>query len=55
MPHIGFYSGSFDPVTHGHTDIIVRAMTVVDELVVGVGVHHGKVPMFDAVERIAMI
>jgi len=55
MPHIGFYSGSFDPVTHGHTDIIVRAMTVVDELVVGVGVHHGKVPMFDAEERIAMI
>ncbi|MGI9524737.1 MAG: pantetheine-phosphate adenylyltransferase [Hyphomicrobiaceae bacterium] len=55
MPTIGFYSGSFDPVTHGHTDVIARALTVVDELVIGVGVHDGKVPMFNADERIAMI
>ncbi|MFY0615694.1 MAG: pantetheine-phosphate adenylyltransferase [Hyphomicrobiaceae bacterium] len=55
MPHIGFYSGSFDPVTHGHTDVIARALTLVDELVIGVGVHDGKVPMFTAEERIAMI
>lgn len=55
MPHIGFYSGSFDPVTHGHTDVIARALSLVDELVIGVGVHGGKVPMFSADERIAMI
>lgn len=55
MSHIGFYSGSFDPVTHGHTDVIARAMTLVDELVIGVGVHHGKVPMFSAEERIEML
>ena len=55
MTHIGFYSGSFDPVTHGHTDIIARALTIVDELVIGIGVHHGKVPMFTAEERIAML
>ena len=55
MPHIGFYSGSFDPVTHGHTDVIARALAVVDELVIGVGVHHGKVPMFTAEERIDML
>lgn len=55
MPHIGFYSGSFDPVTHGHTDVIARALTIVDELVIGVGVHDGKVPMFNADERIDMI
>jgi pantetheine-phosphate adenylyltransferase len=55
MPHIGFYSGSFDPVTHGHTDVIARALMLVDELVIGVGVHHGKVPMFSADERIAML
>lgn len=55
MPHIGFYSGSFDPVTHGHTDVIVRAIDIVDELVIGIGVHDGKVPMFTADERIAMI
>ena len=55
MSLIGFYSGSFDPVTHGHTDVIARALTIVDELVIGVGVHDGKVPMFTADERIAMI
>jgi pantetheine-phosphate adenylyltransferase len=55
MPHIGFYSGSFDPVTHGHTDVIARAISLVDELVIGVGVHDGKVPMFTAEERIEMI
>lgn len=55
MPHIGFYSGSFDPVTHGHTDVIDRALSIVDELVIGIGVHDGKVPMFTAEERIAMI
>jgi pantetheine-phosphate adenylyltransferase len=55
MPRIGFYSGSFDPVTYGHTDIIARALAVVDELVIGVGVHHGKVPLFTAEERVAML
>lgn len=55
MHRTGFYSGSFDPVTHGHTDVIARALTVVDELVIGVGVHHGKAPLFTADERIAML
>jgi pantetheine-phosphate adenylyltransferase len=55
MPRIGFYSGSFDPVTYGHTDIIGRSLGLVDELVVGIGVHHGKVPLFSAEERIAML
>jgi pantetheine-phosphate adenylyltransferase len=55
MTHIGFYSGSFDPVTHGHTDIIARALTIVDELVIGIGVHYGKMPMFSVEERIAML
>jgi len=55
MTRIGFYSGSFDPITNGHTDIIQRALGLVDELVIGIGVHHGKVPMFTAEERIAMV
>lgn len=55
MTRIGFYSGSFDPLTNGHVDVIARALTLVDELVVGIGVHHGKTPMFDAAERQAMI
>ena len=55
MPLIGFYSGSFDPVTYGHTDVIDRALAIVDELVIGVGVHHGKKPLFTAEERVAML
>lgn len=55
MKRIGFYSGSFDPVTFGHTDVIARASRLVDKLVIGVGVHSQKTPLFDAEERIAML
>lgn len=52
---IGFYSGSFDPVTIGHADVIARACQLVDQLVIGVGVHATKTPMFSADERVAML
>ncbi|MFO1171517.1 MAG: pantetheine-phosphate adenylyltransferase [Hyphomicrobiaceae bacterium] len=55
MAVIGFYSGSFDPVTKGHTDVIRRSLKLVDELVIGIGVHHGKAPMFSPEDRIAML
>jgi pantetheine-phosphate adenylyltransferase len=55
MKRIGFYSGSFDPVTLGHTDVIARACTLVDTLVIGIGVHPAKAPLFDAKERIDML
>jgi pantetheine-phosphate adenylyltransferase len=55
MAVIGFYAGSFDPVTKGHIDIIRRSLRLVDELVIGVGVHHGKEPLFPAADRIAML
>ena len=55
MEHIGFYSGSFDPVTNGHMDIIARAAKLVDRLIIGIGVHHGKTPLFTEAERIAML
>ncbi len=55
MAVIGFYSGSFDPVTKGHMDIIRRSLRIVDELVIGIGVHHGKEPLFPAADRIAML
>ncbi len=48
MARTGFYPGSFDPVTYGHLDIIARAARVVDKLVLGVGVHHGKQALIDA-------
>jgi pantetheine-phosphate adenylyltransferase len=46
MTRTGFYSGSFDPVTLGHTDVIERASRLVDKLVIGIGVHPAKTPMF---------
>jgi pantetheine-phosphate adenylyltransferase len=55
MKRIGFTSGSFDPVTNGHLDVIARAARMVDVLVVGVGVHPGKTPMFTPEEKIEML
>jgi pantetheine-phosphate adenylyltransferase len=55
MARIGFYSGSFDPVTLGHTDVIRRAAALVDKLVIGVGVHPEKRPMFSEAERVEML
>ena len=55
MTRIGFYSGSFDPVTLGHTDVIRRASALVDKLVIGIGVNPGKGPMFSEAERVAML
>ncbi len=55
MAHIGFYPGSFDPLTLGHMDIIQRAANFVDRLIIAVGVHHGKKPLFSIQDRVAMI
>lgn len=55
MTRIGFYSGSFDPVTLGHTDVIRRAAGLLDRLVIGIGVNPGKAPMFGDNERVAML
>lgn len=55
MTRIGFYSGSFDPVTLGHTDVIERAARLVDRLVIGIGVHPAKAPLFSESERVAML
>src|SRR5262245_57909918 len=55
MKRIGFTSGSFDPVTSGHLDVIGRAARMVDTLVIGIGVHPGKTPLFSAEEKIDML
>jgi pantetheine-phosphate adenylyltransferase len=51
---IGVYPGSFDPITNGHTDIILRATRQLDRLVVAVALHTGKDPLFGHDERVAM-
>jgi len=55
MRRIGFTSGSFDPVTSGHLDVITRAARMVDTLVIGIGVHPGKTPLFSTEEKIEML
>lgn len=55
MTRIGFYSGSFDPVTRGHTDVIERAARIVDRLVIGIGANPSKAPLFSDAERIEML
>lgn len=52
---IGFYPGSFDPLTNGHLDVIDGAAPLCDRLVIGIGVHAGKAPMFPAETRAALI
>ena len=52
---VGFYAGSFDPITYGHLDIIARAARIVDRLVVGVGVHGAKQALLSGAERVALI
>lgn len=55
MKGVGFYSGSFDPISLGHVDIIARAARVFDKIIIGVGIHHGKAPLFSWEERVEMI
>ena len=52
---IGLYPGTFDPVTNGHLDVTARACALVERLVIAVGVHLGKEPLFSADERIEML
>ena len=49
------YPGSFDPVTNGHMDMIVRASKIVDELVVGVLNNSAKNSLFSVEERVSML
>ena len=55
MPRIAFYAGSFDPVTNGHLDVVSQAFGLCDRLVVAIGVHPGKTPLFPVDERLAMV
>ena len=55
MTRTVFYAGSFDPVTLGHLDLIERAARLFDRVIVGVGVHHGKKPLFDDAERVSLL
>jgi pantetheine-phosphate adenylyltransferase len=49
------YTGSFDPVTLGHLDVIERASRIFDVLVVGVGINPDKQPLFSLEERVGLV
>lgn len=52
---IAFYPGSFDPMTNGHLDVLVQSLNVVEKVIVAIGVHPGKTPLFSYDERAALI
>ncbi|MFO0661381.1 MAG: pantetheine-phosphate adenylyltransferase [Polyangiaceae bacterium] len=49
------YAGSFDPPTRGHLDLILRASQLFDKLVVAVGIHPTRVPLFTTEERLDLL
>ena len=55
MERIAIYTGSFDPPTYGHLDIIERASRLCDELIIGVLKNSAKTPLFSVDERVNML
>ena len=54
-PRIGVYPGTFDPITNGHMDVILRAARIVDRLIIGVARNAGKGPLFSTEERVELV
>jgi pantetheine-phosphate adenylyltransferase len=55
VSRIAIYAGSFDPITRGHEDLMVRSLEFVDRLVVAVATNVAKQPLFTSDERVALI
>ncbi len=51
----GIYPGTFDPITNGHLDLVVRGLRIFDEIIVAVALNPKKQPLFSIEERLAMI
>ena len=54
MSKIAIYPGTFDPITHGHRDIVVRASQLFDRVIIAVSENTHKNPAFEFDERIAL-
>lgn len=52
---VALYAGSFDPVTNGHLDVLRQACGLCDRMVIAIGVHPGKTPLFTVEERARML
>jgi pantetheine-phosphate adenylyltransferase len=55
MTRTALYTGTFDPVTNGHLDVVRQACRLVDRLVIAIGVHSAKAPIFSPDERADML
>jgi pantetheine-phosphate adenylyltransferase len=55
MIRTALYAGSFDPVTNGHLDVVRQASRLSQRLVLAIGVHPGKAPLFTADERAELL
>jgi pantetheine-phosphate adenylyltransferase len=55
MQRICLFPGTFDPVTHGHVDVIERAVSLFDRLIIGIGINSSKQPMFTVEQRAGWI
>jgi pantetheine-phosphate adenylyltransferase len=51
MERICLFPGTFDPITLGHVDVITRAMSLFDKLIIGIGINSSKQPMFSVEQR----
>jgi pantetheine-phosphate adenylyltransferase len=49
------FPGTFDPMTHGHSDLVARAAKLFDEVILAVAMSPGKRPLFDLAERVALV
>ena len=54
MSHIAIYSGTFDPLTLGHEDVVRRAADLFDEIVIAVAAAHHKKTLFDLADRVSI-
>jgi len=55
MKNVGLFPGSFDPFTKGHEDVVIKALTLFDEVIIAIGVNSKKTYMFDLDKRIKHI
>src|SRR5690606_37531614 len=55
MTRTALYTGSFDPVTNGHLDVLRQACAVADRIALAIGIHSSKAPIFTAEERAEML
>jgi pantetheine-phosphate adenylyltransferase len=53
--HIAIYAGSFDPPTYGHCDLVDRASKLFPKVIVALGIHPTRAPVFDVDERLEML